>query len=453
LLRLKPPAVPITFEFPLDAQVIGFNFGISLLTGLIFGSAPALRGSKINVAPNLKEGTQGSGWVKSRLRNGLVIGQVSVCTVLLICAGLCVRSLLNAQSVDIGFEPRNALAASFDLRTVRYSEAQRRSYYKQLLERVEALPGVQSASLANHLPLGPSFLGTGVAVEGHQPPEGQSAFAIGTRYVGPRYFQGMGTPLMRGRGFTERESETGAGVVIVDETMARRFWPNEDPVGRRIDLIGEGSRQSAEIIGIAKAGKYRSLGEEPRPFMYRPFSYMARATLVVRTAGNPEALLAPIRREAQALDPNLALVQLVTLEEHMAFPLFAARASGTLLGALGFLALILALVGLYGVLAFLVSQRTREIGIRMALGAERSEVLKLVMRHGLSLTLIGVGVGLAGAFAVTRILSSVLYGIQPTDPPTFIGVSLLLILVAALACFIPAHRATRVDPTVALRYE
>ena len=245
-----------------------------------------------------------------------------------------------------------------------------------------------------------------------------------------------------------------AKVVIIDDTMARRFWPNEDPVGKRIDDIGEEkSRRSLEIIGVAKTGKYRSLDEEPRPFLYRPFSYMAMAALVVRTAGDPETMLATVRREAQALDPNLALVQLDTLEEHMAFPLFAARASGTLLGALGFLALVLALVGLYGMLAFLVSQRTREIGIRMALGAQRSEVLKLVMRHGLSLTLIGVGIGLAGAFAVTSVLSSVLYGIRPTDPLTFIGVSLLLLGVAALACFIPARRATKVDPLVALRYE
>jgi predicted permease len=452
ILRLKPPTVPITFDVPIDLRVVGFNFGLALLTGSILGLVPALRGSKIDVAANLKAGVQGGGSEKSRLRNALVIGQVAVGLVLLICAGLCVRSLGNAHSIDIGFNPRNALTAAFDLRTAGYDEVRGRAFYRQLLERIEALPGVSSASLANHLPLGPSFMGVGVAIADHEPPAGADAIHVGVRFVGPKYFQAMGTPLIQGRSFTGQESGAAANVVIINDTMARRFWPNQDPLGKRIDLL-EGNRKSVEIVGVAKTGKYRSLGEEPRLLMYLPFSFMARATLVARTTSDPRPLLAAVRQEVQRLDPNLALVQLGTLEEHMALPMFAARALGTLLGALGLLALVLALVGLYGVLAFFVNQRTREIGIRMALGADRGEVLKLVMSHGLTLTFIGAGIGLAGSLALTRVFTSLLYGIRPTDPLTYLCVSFLLVGVSALATFIPAHRASKVDPMEALRSE
>jgi putative ABC transport system permease protein len=326
-------------------------------------------------------------------------------------------------------------------------------FFNNLIERTKTIPGVESASLTSHLPLGGVRWGQTVNIEGHQPPPGESGFGVNTMSVGPDYFKTMGTTVLRGREFTSRDIEGAPRVVVINEEMARRFWPDRDPVGASVTMDGGSGGQRFEIVGVVKNGKYWSLGEQPRLFLYHPIlqGYYARSTLVAKTSGDPASLLAAVRREIGALDPNVAPTQIGALEEHMAFALFPARVSGVLLGVFGLLALVLALVGLSGLIAYSVSQRTREIGVRMALGAGTRDVLKLVIGEGMLLALIGMTIGLAAALGLTRFLSDLLYGVNAVDPLTFGVIALLLIGVALMACWLPARRATRVDPMVALR--
>ncbi|HMD99613.1 MAG TPA: ABC transporter permease [Terriglobia bacterium] len=454
LLKLKPPMLSfIDIQLPLDWRVLAFTLLVSLLAGFVFGVAPALRSSKVDVVSRLKDETAGS-HARSRLRNVLVTGQVAVCTVLLIGAGLCLRSLMRAASVDPGFQVNNRLNVTLDLDILGYSESRGRGFYDRLVESVKALPGVRSASVANHLPLGFSSMATAVAIDGFEPPPGQPGIIVGFTGVGPGYFQTMGTPLLRGREFSRQDNNTSRGVAIINEAMAQRYWPGQDPIGRRIALAF-GKRQSLEIVGVAATGKYRNLREESQPFMFRPFSqvYEPQGVLVVQTAGDPKPMLATVEREIHALDANLPVLDAETMAQYMSIPLFVARITGTLLGVFGLLALVLAAVGLSGVVAYFVSLRTREIGVRLALGAERRDVLKLVVKQGMRLSLVGVIIGLAAALGVSRALSSLLYGIRPTDPVTYISVAFVLTAVTLLASYLPARRATKVDPMVALRYE
>jgi putative ABC transport system permease protein len=263
----------------------------------------------------------------------------------------------------------------------------------------------------------------------------------------------MGIALLRGRDFAAGDATASPKPVIINEAMARRFWPGQDPIGKRMGFPDDKSHSGLVVAGVVRTGKYHTLSEDPQPFLYLPFDYRPRATLVVRTEGDPRVLLTSVRRAVQALDPNVLPIDLETMKQYMALPLFPAHTTGLLLGAFGILALVLAVTGLYGVISYSVAQRTREIGVRMALGANRRDVLKLVLRHGMTLTLIGVSLGVIASLAVTRVLSSLLYGIRPTDPATFVAVPLLLMAVALLASYIPARRATKVDPMVALRYE
>jgi putative ABC transport system permease protein len=293
----------------------------------------------------------------------------------------------------------------------------------------------------------------GIEIEGQQPVPGKRGIMVNVTDVGPGYFQTMGTPLLRGREFSPLDGPDAPRIAIINEAMAKRFWPGQDPIGRHLNMKGpQGppSRESYEIVGVVKTGKYRSLSEAPLPFMYRSIVqfYHPASTLVVRTTGDPQGLLPAVRREVQALDPNVVPFDLATMREYMALPLFPAHTTGLLLGGFGFLALVLAVAGLYGVMSYTVSQRTHEIGIRVALGAEQHDVLKLVVGQ-----LTGIIIGLLGAFAATRALSSLLYGIRPTDPVTFAAISLVLTGVALAASYIPARRATKIDPMVALRYE
>jgi predicted permease len=386
-----------------------------------------------------------------------VTSQVAVCLVLLVGAGLCLRSLVNARSIDPGFDTRNALVASIDVQSFGYNEARGRVLYQNLLDRVAALPGVRSASLADLLPLTPSERVEGFTIEG-APRTGEPGPAVQDVVVAPGYFRTMGIPLLRGRDFTVRDGKGAPPVVIINDAMARKYWPGQDPLGRRIVMGGEDdpkNRQVCEIVGVAKTGKYRTLGEDPLPFMYRSYwqNYDPRVHLVVRTQADPASVIAGMRQAVQALDPNLALYDLETMKQLMLLPLFPAHAAGLVLGVFGGMALLLATMGLYGVMSYLVAQRTREVGIRMALGARRTHVFRLVLGNGMKLTFAGVAIGLAGGLTVTRLLATLLYGIQPTDFVTFAGVSLLLAGVAFLASYIPARRATRVDPVVALRHE
>jgi FtsX-like permease family protein/MacB-like protein len=455
LLSLAPPTLPLRFAVSPDHRVFGFTLLVSLSAGLLFGLGPAWQGTRIDLTTSLKDGTSGGGARKSRLRSALVIGQVSVCSLLLVGSGICLRSLLNAQSIDIGFEPGNRLIATLNLSSVGYSEEKGKAFFDNLIEKTKAIPGVESASLTSHLPLGTVSWGELVNVEGHQPPPGDSGFSVNSTSVGPDYFKTMGTTVMRGREFTARDAKGAPGVVIINEEMARSFWPNRDPVGAVLTMGSGTEEQRFEIVGVVKNGKYRSLGEQPRHFLYHPIlqGYYARSTLVAKTSGDPASLLAAVRREIGALDPNVAPTQLGAIEEHMAFALFPARISGVLLGVFGVLALVLAIVGLSGLIAYSVSQRTREIGVRMALGAGTRDVLKLVIGEGMLLTLIGMAIGLAAALGLTRFLSDLLYGVSAVDPLTFGLIALLLIGVALSACWLPARRATKIDPMVALRCE
>jgi len=457
LLALKPPSFPIKLDVPLDWRVLAFTLAVSLATGIIFGLAPALRSARPDVIPVLKDEGSIGGYRRSRLRSVLVIVQISVCLVLLVSAGLCVRSLINAQSINPGFDTQHVLMAELDPGNLGYSESKARAFYRELIGRVEALPGVTSVSTTGYLPL-TTNQDMAVAGPDRQADPAQGLPAIDTTDVGPGYFRTMGISLLQGREFTAQDGPGSPGVAIINEAMAKSFWPGKNPVGQRLRTqkgpVPEG-RGSLEIVGVVQTGKYRTLSEDALPFFYRPMlqSYHSKLTLVVRAARDPHNLLPAVRREIQALDPNVVPFDMETMKEYMALPLFPAHTTGLLLGAFGFLALVLAMGGLYGVMAYAVSQRTHEIGVRMALGATRVDVIKLMVGHGMLLTLIGIGIGLVGAFGATRVLSSLLYGISPTDPATFFVVSLVLTGVAFAASYIPAHRATKVDPLVALRYE
>jgi len=455
LLSLKPATIPIAPNVSTDLRILAFTLVAAVLAGLAFGLAPALQQSRFNEAADLKDGTPGGGAAKSRLRNGLVIAQVTACVVLLVGASLCVRSLANARSIDPGFETRHAVAASLNVEPFGYDASRGRAFYTALMERVRALPGVRAAAYADHLPLGQITRMEGIEPDSDEAPAGRpdGPPAIDVALVSSGYFEAMGTPIVRGRGFTDRDDSGAPAVVVVNEQMARRYWPRQDAVGRFVTLFGPGrTRSRAQVVGVARTGKYSSLGEDPKPFFYRPLlqDYQPGVQLVVRTDGDT-AILAALRQEVRNADARLALLGAETLEQHMQLPLFAAKAAGLFLGMFGLLALALALVGLYGVMSYAVSQRIREIGVRMALGARPQDVLRLVVGQGLRLTLIGLGLGLALAVAGTRVLSTVLYGISPTDPLSYGAVVVVLTFAAMLASYVPARWATRVDPIRALR--
>src|SRR5467141_1053043 len=450
LLALKPASLPITLRLPVDWRVLVFTMVVSLICGVAFGLTPALRSARVQVASNLKDETQPAGHRKSRLRSMLITGQIATCAVLLVGASLCVRSLQNASSIDPGFNTQHVIAATLDPASLGYSEAQVRGFYEQLSQHVRALPGITAASFVNHLPLGPAREQTAVTDVMSPEPNKKDAVPIDVLRVGPGYFQTMGIPLLRGRDFASSEGEERSGVTIINEALAKRLWKNQDPLGRRISFHEE--KVGTEIIGVEKTGKYRTLGEDPIPVAYLA-QLPPRRTLVVRTSGDPAALLDTVRREIHSVDSHIAATDLETMQQYMTLPLFPARTTGVLLGVSGFLALALTSIGLFGVISYIVSQRTHEIGVRVALGARPGDVLRLVVRHGLFLTVIGLVVGLSISFGAAQLLSSLLYGIGPTDPTTFIGVALLLCAVVVLACYMPAQRAMRVDPMVALRYE
>ncbi len=450
LLALKPASLPITLRLPVDWRVLVFTMVVSMICGVAFGLTPALRSARVQVASNLKDETQPAGYRKSRLRSMLMTGQIATCAVLLVGASLCVRSLRNASSIDPGFNTQYVIAATLDPASPGYSEAQVRGFYEQLSQHVRVLPGVTAASFVNHLPLGPAREQTAVTDVMSPGPNKKDAVPIDVLRVAPGYFQTMSIPLLRGRDFASSEGEARSGVTIINEALAKRLWKNQDPVGRRISFHEE--KVGTEIIGVVKTGKYRTLGEDPIPVAYLP-QLPPRRTLVVRTSGDPAPLLDTVRREIHSVDPHIAATDLETMQQYMTLPLFPARTTGVLLGVSGFLALALTSIGLFGVISYIVSQRTHEIGVRMALGARQGDVLRLVVRHGLFLTVIGLVVGLGISFGAAQLLSSLLYGIAPTDPTTFIGAALVLCVVVVLACYIPARRAMRVDPIVALRYE
>ena len=438
----------------LDVRVLAFTMIVSLLAGIIFGLAPALQSTRSDLVSELKDKSNQPNKTGRRfnLRNLLVVTQVALSLVALIGAGLFLRSLRNAQQLNPGFETEKLMVMSFDLGAQGYNEARGKEFDRQVLARVGTLPGVRSVALASNAPLNVGFLRS-VFIEGQEPAPGGRGILTLVSTVGTKYFETLGIPVLRGRDFAETDQENSPKVVVINEAMARRFWPNDDAVGKRFKFFGDDFL--SEVVGVVRNSDSTSLGEDPRPLAYLPLSqnYAPALTLHVRTEGDPTSVVATVRKEVQALDPNLPLLAVSTIGEVLDQVLWAPRMGAALLAIFGLLALILAAVGIYGVLGYSVSQRTHEIGLRMALGAQRSDVLKMVIGHGMILTLIGVATGLAAAFLLTRFMTSMLYGVTATDPWTYIGVSLVLAAAALLATFIPARRATKVDPMIALRHE
>ena len=459
LLAFKPPIdFPLTIDLSLDWRVLLFSMGVSLVAGAIFGLAPALQSTRPNLLHALKDTSAQGGGSRTRLRSVLVVAQIAISLVVLIAAGLVVRTLQRLQTMNPGFEPQNALTMSCDLSLQGYDEARGQQFYKQVVERVRALPGVKSAAVSSYIPLSLNYNSRGIYVEGEPVVRGANKPDSMNAAVGPRYFETMATPIVYGREFTDQDVEKSQQVAIVNETFVKRLMPAvktpAEAVGKRVSF-GDATGPFMEIVGVAHDGKYFNIAEDPRSFIWTPLAqdYNSSGSLMVRTIGNPDPVFAAVRNEVQSLDPNLPLFDVKTLTEHMRFALFPARVAAIVLGVFGLVALLLSAIGIYGITSYAVAQRTHEIGIRMALGAQLGDVLKLVLNHGLKLTLIGAALGIVGAYLTTRAITAVLYGVSATDPLTFISVSVLLIGVALLACYVPARRATKVDPLVALRNE
>ena len=442
-----------------DATVLGFTLLVSLATGVLFGLAPALNVSKPDLAQTLKEGGRSSSAAgrHGRLRDSLVVSEVALAMVLLAGAGLLIKSFMRLQQVDPGFRSESALTMELSLPQARYLKPQQRAaFYEQLLERIAGLPGVRAAGACTQLPLSGGETIWGLTIEGRPEPGPGEVLQAGHRSVSPDYFRAMSIPLRRGRYFTAQDREGAPGVVIINETMANRFWPNQDPIGKRIRLgAGRSGAPWIPIAGVVADVKYSGLDRQPGPEMFLPHlqNPSPRMAIVVRAATEPASLATALRSAVTALDRDQPVANIRTLEKIVSDSVAPRRLTMLLLGIFAALALVLAGVGLYGVISYSVTQRTHELGVRMALGAQPSEVLRLVIGHGMILTMIGVAIGLAGAFALTRFLSSLLFGVTARDPATFLAVALALASVALAACYIPARRATRVDPMVALRYE
>jgi predicted permease len=439
----------------IDLRVLGFTLLVVALTTALFGLAPALAASRTSPAAALKEeGRTGAGGAgRHRLLNGLVVVQVAISLLLLVSAGLSLRSVLHAYRVQPGFDSRHAVTATFLPTMIGYKPEQATAFYRNLEDRVKALPGVVDTGYAANLPLSFNIDITGVTTPDKASTAKDQWPQIDNNEVGPGYFAVMRIPILRGRAFSSQDVATAPPVAIVNQTFAERLWPGQDPIGKQLRI--EDNKKDYTVIGVVANGKYRTLGEPARPFVYRCILQRddPDRMIVVRTAGNSAGTLPAIRRIASQLDPKVPVLSLETMEKATSPALVLPRFAAGFFGLAGLLGLVLACVGIYGVISYSVSQRTHEIGIRVALGAQRPDVARMVLGRSLLLTAIGVAIGLAGAFAMTRVLSGILYGISALDPLTFIAVPLLLLLVALAACYVPARRAMRVDPIVALRYE
>jgi putative ABC transport system permease protein len=440
--------------------VVGFTFALSVLTGILFGLAPALQASSTDPQDALREGgrTSSAGPRARLLRNLLVVGEMAIALVLLAGAGLLVKSFIKLERVDPGLSIDSVLTLKLWIPDARYAEDVRQiRFYDEVLRRTAALPGVTAAALTSDLPLGGSDSYLAFAIEGRPEANPYEGPESGFHQVSPDYFRALGISMLRGRPFDTRDVRQGPAVVVVSDTLAKRYWPGEDPVGRRISfgIDEKGERNWTTIIGVAADVLQKGLNTEPRPESYVPYSQAPSryATLVVRSALDSTGLAASVGREVSAVDPDVPLYDVRTMREVLDGSLASRRFNMALLVMFALMAVLLAAVGLYGVLAYMVTQRTHEIGVRMALGARRRDVLRLVVGQGMALTLGGVGLGILGALALTRVLATLLVGVAVTDPWTFGAVALFLTAVALFACYIPARRAARLDPMVALRYE
>lgn len=460
LIAFAPSSLPMPDQVGIDGRVLLFTLFLAVFTSFIFGLAPALQASKSDLNETLKEGGRGnSGSAKqNRVRSLLVIVEVALALVLLIGAGLMIKSFVRLQNVNPGFNPENLITLELQLPQNKYGEkAQQAAFQQQLVQRLAEVPGVQSAGAVNNLPFSGTELNNGVTIEGRPPVananERPRAFF---RDISPNYFQAMGIPLRQGRSFADSDNKDAPAVVIINEAAARRFYPNEDPLGKRFKRgRAESQNPWVMVVGIVGGVSHTTLGLPSQPEVYLPFQQNpdATITLVARTKSDPRALAAAVRREVSAVDKDLPVSNIKFMDEIVAGSVSQPRVYALLLGIFAALALVLAAIGIYGVISYSVTQRTHEIGIRMALGAPAKNVLALIIKQGMALALVGIFLGLLVSLALTRVLASQLYGVSSTDPATFTAISLLLMLVAIIACYIPALRATKVDPMIAVRCE
>jgi predicted permease len=456
LIKAFHPPIPITFTLDLgiDIRVLIFTLAISILTGVVFGLAPAFRASRTDLVSSLKETMfHRKAMGRLGLGNVLVVGQVALSLVLLVGAGLLIRGLVAARHINLGFDPERLGIITLNPEMNRYEDDQSKLLYQQALERIRSLPGVESATAGTSFPLEFNWNITEIWVDGHElTPDEDSPFDVDITMVDEHYFHTMNIPLLEGRSFLASDTADSAPVVIVNEALARRFWPEESAIGKRIRTRSD---RTYEIVGTARNHKVRTVGEDDRYYLHfvRAQRFNPYGSIIFRTSGDPAAQLETVRRELLAMDPDLLIVEATTMEERMAVALFTVRVGGRLLSGFSVLSVLLAAVGLYGLIAYWVNQRTREIGIRMALGASQDGILSFVVKRGMVLAGIGIVVGLGGAFVVSRLLESFLYGIHPLDPLTFTASCLFLLVVAFFANGVPAWRAARVDPVTALHYE
>lgn len=460
LLAISPSNIPRLQEITIDGRVLGFTLLISAVSGLVFGLAPALQSSRLNLNESLKEGgrsnTESIG--RRQMRNTLIIAEIALSLMLLIGAGLMMKSFIKLQSVSPGFKPEQILTMNLSLPRTKYDKSEKViAFYQQLINRVKTVPGVEDAGLTISLPPNKLALSDSFSIEGKTVAPGSSDPIVPLLFISPDYFNVLGVPLLDGRPFNDADKAETPPVVIINKTLADHYFPNENPVGKRFK-VGGGEKNSnpwMEIVGVVGDVKYTGLDAKPESTYYVPIAQTGwrSAYLAVRTSSNPMALAPALRQEIRELDKDLPVTNVATMEQLLAESVAQPRFRTLLLGIFAVVALILASIGIYGVISYTVTRRTYEMGIRLALGAQTSEILKLIIRQGMTLAVIGVTIGIAAALILTRVMESLLYEVSVTDAATFAGVAGLLGLVALLACYIPARRATKVDPMIALRYE